>query len=327
MLNEKIENCVGRGLKYLFDEQETNGSWNNHPGITALAASAFMSSHLKHTDLKWEASVNKSLDYIATLSRPDGGIYEDDLASLNTAVSILALSQSGKSEFKTIVERAQNFLVQLQCDESADYSREDIFYGGIRYGNDRSPDLDNMDYTLQALKSSGFTQDHVIWERAVCFIQRCQNRIKSNDQKWSANDGGFIYFPGFSMAGGTRSYGSMTSAGISGFYHANVKKEDFRVADALRWISEHYTLEENPNVEKRGLFHYYYTLAKALSSYGINIITDSYGKEHNWQEELACKLLDLQHKEGFWVNECQEWWEGNRTLMTSYAALTLSYLC
>jgi squalene-hopene/tetraprenyl-beta-curcumene cyclase len=129
------------------------------------------------------------------------------------------------------------------------------------------------------------------------------------------------------MAGETMSYGSMTSAGISCFYNASINKEDPRVADAFRWLCEHYTLDENPNVKKKGLFHYYYTLAKALDSYGVNIITDSHGKEHGWQEELACKLSDLQHNEGFWVNECQEWWEGNRTLMTSYAILTLSYLC
>ena len=56
------------------------------------------------------------------------------------------------------------------------------------------------------------------------------------------------------------------------------------------------------------------------------IIKDSHGTEHNWKEELADKLSELQHDEGFWVNECKEWWEGNRTLMTSYAIQTISYL-
>jgi hypothetical protein len=326
LLKKKIESCVGRGLKYLFKEQETNGSWENHPGVTALAVSVFLRSLAKHADLKWEASVNKALDYIADLSTPDGGIYAVDSPSLNTAVCILALSQSGNPKFKSIIENAQYFLIRLQCDESTGYSREDKLYGGIRYGSDRTPDLDNLDYTLQALKSSGFSDNHSIWERAVCFIQRCQNRNKSNDQTWSANDGGFIYYPGYSMAGGTRSYGSMTSAGISCFLNAKIKADDPRVVDAFRWISEHYTLEENPHVEKKGLFHYYYTLARALSSCGENIIKDFHGTEHDWKEELASKLSDLQHKEGFWVNECPEWWEGNRTLVTSYAILTLSYL-
>ncbi len=321
-LKEKTGICIERGLRFLSLEQHTNGTWDNHPGITALAATAFLSSPIKHSYIKWK----KALDYIAYLSRADGGIYTDDLPSLNTAVCILALNQADNRKFMSIIEKAQHFLVQLQCDESTGCTREDKLYGGIRYGSEKTPDLDNLDYVLQALKSSGFSDNHNIWERAVCFIQRCQNRDKSNDQVWSSDDGGFIYYPGYSMAGGTRSYGSMTCAGLSCFYHANVGKEDPRVADAFRWISEHYTLEENPHVEMKGLYHYYYTLARSLSSYGEHTIKDSHDTEHNWKEELANKLSELQHNEGFWVNECPEWWEGNRTLVTSYAILTLSLL-
>jgi squalene-hopene/tetraprenyl-beta-curcumene cyclase len=326
IIKEKIEVCIDRGLRFLLEEQEADCSWENHPGITALAASAFLRGKTKHTDLKWESSVNKALDYIANLSRPDGGIYKDDLASLNTAVCILTLSQSNSHKFRSIIEKAQQFLVRLQCDETAGYSRDDRLYGGIRYGSDRTPDLDNLDYTLQALKSSGFPGNHDIWKKAVCFIQRCQNRNRSNDQDWSADDGGFIYYPGFSMAGGTRSYGSMTSAGISCFLNAKIKADDPRVADAFKWLCGHYTLEENPCVGQKGLFHYYYTLSRALSRCGENIIKDSHGTEHNWSEELVNKLSVLQHKEGYWLNVCPEWWEGNKVLVTSYAILSLSYL-
>ena len=73
LLKEKTENCVSRGLRYLFEEQETDGSWDNHPGITALAASAFLRSPIKSADLQWETSVNKALDYIADLSSLMGG--------------------------------------------------------------------------------------------------------------------------------------------------------------------------------------------------------------------------------------------------------------
>ncbi len=158
LLKEKTDNCVNRGLRYLFEEQKTDGSWDNHPGITALAVSAFLRSPIKFADTQWESSVNKSLDYISDLSRPDGGIYTEDSPSLNTAVCILALCQSDNLKYESIIEKAQNFLVRLQCEESVDYTREDKFYGGIRYGSDRTPDLDNLDYTLQALKSSGFSE-------------------------------------------------------------------------------------------------------------------------------------------------------------------------
>ena len=38
-----------------------------------------------------------------------------------------------------------------------------------------------------------------LWQKAIVFLQRCQNREKSNDQAWAhsgtagADDGGFIY--------------------------------------------------------------------------------------------------------------------------------------
>ncbi len=326
LLKEKTENCISRGLQFLCLEQKANGSWDNHPGITALAVSAFLRSPVDYASDEWNMLVDNALDYICGLSKPDGGIYSVDSPSLNTAVCIIALCLSNKSKFNTSIKKAQQFLVRLQCEGSTGYSKEDNLYGGFQYGSDRTPDMDNLDYALQALKSSGLSEEDKTWERAVCFIQRCQNRSESNDQPWSVNDGGFIYYPGYSMAGGTRSYGSMTNAGISSFINAKVEKNDPRVADAFRWISEHYSLDENPNVGKKGLFHYYYTLARALSSYGESLIMDVHGTEHNWKEELANKLLGLQQIDGHWVNECQEWWEGNKVLMTGYAVITFSYL-
>lgn len=326
LLEEKTRSCIDRGLKFLCGEQKSNGSWDDHPGITALITSAFLKSLQKPADGESSSFINNALDYIAGLAKPDGGIYSNDSPSLNTAVCLFALSLSNNPKHKSVIEKAQHFLVQLQCDESAGYSRKDKFYGGIRYGSDRVPDMDNLEYTLQALKSSGLSEKNKVWEKAVHFIQRCQNRSESNDQTWTADDGGFIYYPGYSMAGGTKSYGSMTSAGINSFFYANVKRGDTRVENAFRWIQKHYTLEENPNVGKKGLFHYYYTLAKALCNYDEPVITDSHGAEHHWKEELANRLLGLQHKEGFWVNESKEWWEGNKILVTSYAILTLCYL-
>jgi hypothetical protein len=42
--------------------------------------------------------------------------------------------------------------------------------------------------------------------------------------------------------------------------------------------------------------------AKALQASGESVIVDAKGGKHNWREELARKLLSLQHPEGYWVN-------------------------
>lgn len=324
-LRGEIKDSVDRGLKFLRSEQKPDGSWENHPGLTALAVSAFMKSPRKYTEDDGPF-IRNALQYLANLAKPDGSIYLDTLPNYNTALCLSALSHSDNPKYETVIKNAQDFLVQLQCDESVGYTKEDKFYGGIGYGSDERPDMSNLGFALEALKSSGLSEDNKVWENAVQFIQRCQNRSESNDQAWAANDGGFVYSPGDSKAGETKSYGSMTNTGITSFFYANVKKGDPRIEDAFRWIKEHYTLNENPNMGKQGLYYYYHTLAKALHHYGQTTIKDAHGVSHNWKEELANKLLNLQREEGFWVNENKRWWEGNKVLVTSHSVLALSYL-
>jgi squalene-hopene/tetraprenyl-beta-curcumene cyclase len=322
---DEIKSSVDRGLKFLRSVQKPDGSWDNHPGLTALAVSAFMRSPRKYTE-EDGPFIRNALQYLAGLAKQDGSIYADSLPNYNTALCLGALSLSDNPEYKSVIEKAQDFLVKLQCAEAVGYNKEDKFYGGIGYGSDERPDLANLGFALEALKSSGLSEESKVWENATQFIQRCQNRSESNDQAWAANDGGFVYSPGDSKAGATESYGSMTNTGITSFFYANVKKGDPRIEDAFKWIEKHYTLKENPNMGKQGLYYYYHTLAKALHHYGQPVINDSHGKPHVWKEELAKKLVSLQRTEGHWVNENKRWWEGNKILVTSHAVMALSYL-
>ncbi len=324
-IKDGIKSSCDRGLKFLRSVQKPDGSWDNHPGLTALAISAFMKSPRKYTE-EDGPFIRKALHYLAGLSKPDGSIYLDTLPNYNTALCLGALCLSGNPEYKPIIDKAQDFLVKLQCSESVGYNKDDKFYGGIGYGSDERPDLANLGFALEALRSSGLSEDSKVWENATQFIQRCQNRSESNDQAWAANDGGFVYSPGDSKAGSTKSYGSMTNTGITSFFYANVKKGDPRIEDAFKWIEKHYSMKENPNMGKQGLYYYYHTLAKALYHYGQSVINDSHGIPHVWQEELANKLLASQRTEGHWVNENKRWWEGNKILVTSHAVLALSYI-
>lgn len=65
-------------------------------------------------------------------------------------------------------------------------------------------------------------------ERTILFLQHCQNYRKHNDLDWSKDDGGFVYYPGASKAGGNTSYGSMTYAGMRSFIHAGLSRDDER---------------------------------------------------------------------------------------------------
>lgn len=117
-------------------------------------------------------------------------------------------------------------------------------------------------------------------------ISRTQNLPGSNDQKWASDDpdnkGGFVYFPGHSMAGeqklandktALRSYGSMSYAGLLSFIYAQVDKNDPRVKAVIDWLENNYTLEENPGMGQEGVYYYYHTMAKGLTAAGVDTLT------------------------------------------------------
>jgi len=211
-------------------------------------------------------------------------------------------------------------------------------FGGLGYDVDRRPDLSNVQWALEALwltdqirfetaadqsRKLEKAAPDLHWENAIKFLERCQNLRKSNDQPWAGNDGGFIYRPGESMAGGTTSYGGMTYAGLKSFIYARVSRTDPRVQAAFNWIRKHYTLDENPGIGLQGLYYYYHTMAKALDAYGAEVIVDAQGKGHKWRGELLARLVSLQKGDGYWVNENARWWENDKVLVTSYTVLAM----
>jgi squalene-hopene/tetraprenyl-beta-curcumene cyclase len=96
------------------------------------------------------------------------------------------------------------------------------------------------------------------------------------------------------------------------------------VQNAFKWISNNYTLEENPGIGQKAVYYYYMVFAKALGALGESTVTDANKVRHNWREELAAKLLSLQLPDGAWVNEKNPAeMQGNKTLVTSFAMITI----
>ncbi|BBM85368.1 prenyltransferase/squalene oxidase repeat-containing protein [Candidatus Uabimicrobium amorphum] len=329
----KVKSAIDRGVRYLRYSQNKEGHWG-HPGVTALVLYSFFLSPRKYgpDDGPW---VRRPIEHLVSLQKKNGGIYATNLGNYITAVALLALSGNPDvaKQHEDVIKKAQQYLVDLQCDEGEGYDpAKDPFYGGVGYGGDERPDLSNTQYAMEALHDSGLSKDHEVYKKALIFLQRCQNRTESNDQigkGWVANDGGFVYYPANSKAGSDgskyRSYGSMTYAGIKSYIYASVDKNDPRVQAAYKWIASNYDLSENPGgVGHKGLFYYYHTFAKTMSVYGEDTITDDKNVVHNWREDLAKVLLEKQREDGSWVNTQDKWWEGDPRLVTAYAVLALS---
>jgi squalene-hopene/tetraprenyl-beta-curcumene cyclase len=324
--------AIDKGLEWLQQKQEPDGTFGGYLGFTSLAVAAF----LRHPSGKYKSTepfIEKTLNFIVSLQQEDGSIYDERsqpaLPSYNTSVAIMALAAANNPKYDEVIKKAQGYLKGVQCDEGEGCTPDNTFYGGISYGaqgpgQSARADLSNTSMALQALKDSNL-EDKELWSKAIKFLERCQNNSETNDQAWATNDGGFIYNPGIKPGEEerTRSYGSMTYAGLMSFLYAGVDKDDQRVQAAVGWIKRNYTVEENPPIGAKGLYYNYHTMAKALSTYGEPVITDAKGEKHNWYKELSQKLIQLQKPEGYWQNEEPQWMETNPILVTTYAVLAL----
>ncbi len=323
-LNPRVLEAINRGLEWLKMQQADDGLFRQHPGITGLAVTAFL-SHPQDQYAEANAPfIQKSIQAFLAMQQPNGAIYNIEmqpaLPNYNTSVSLMALSAAKNPEYDAAIAKAQGFIKGLQVTDESE-----VYFGGIGYGSrEHVHDLSNMNMAIQALTASGF-DDPAVWDKAVKFLERCQNRSETNDQDWAGDDGGFIYAPdGESKAGNHQSYASMTYAGLLSFIYAKVDRDDPRVQAAVDWIQRHFTVEENYGMEQQGLFYNYHTMAKALKVYGEPIIVDAKGVAHDWYRELAEKLIEEQDPEGWWANENSRWMERDRVLVTSYAVIALA---
>jgi squalene-hopene/tetraprenyl-beta-curcumene cyclase len=322
---KQLRESLSKAEAYLRQQQKPDGTWENNPGITALAATALLRQP-GVSKAKQLETVGKTLDSLAKLAKPDGGIYDKIIPHYITAVSTMALAAGGRPQDRPLIEKGREYLARNLLDEEEGVKPGDIWYGGASYGGGPTPadgrraDIISLQYALQAMKEADLPANDPAWTKALAFLQRTQNNSETNDQKWAANDGGFVYYPGFSynVDGGTKSYGSATYAGVLSFSWANVKKYDQRVQSVVKWISNNYTVDENPGMGQKTVYYYYMVFAKAMQAIGEPVITDARGRNHNWREELGRKLLSLQHPEGYWVNTVPDEMQNNKVLVTTF---------
>ncbi|TDJ68571.1 MAG: hypothetical protein E2O39_13000 [Planctomycetota bacterium] len=347
-----VDESLLRGARFLMRAAE-DGRWGapGRPdaGLTSMVLAALQTlPEPRPADV--QKTITDGLAWLASLQREDGSIHDGKLANYITSSAILALARSGDPQYSDAIGRAREFLVSLQADEGEGYSSDHPYYGGIGYGGDERPDLSNLQMALEALSASGLEQGHAAYERAIAFLERCQNRSESNDVAIvkagvtyaSGDDGGAAYMPGNSPAGYVeledgrklpRSYGSMTYALLKGYIFAGVSKDDPRMKACWDWLQAHYSLDVNPGFEfssdptaaYQGLFYYFHTMARAIDLYGVDVVVDADGREQPWRDQLCGRLLAMQSKlDGSWVNvNAPRWWEGNPILATAYALLTL----
>ncbi len=353
--------AIARGLDYLRQTQNPDGSWTPQPGpaVTALIVTAM----LDQPDLSPDHPVvAKGLEYILGRVQADGSIRdgaEGILANYNTAICLSALARvHNNPDAAAAVRGAQQFLKGLQwkvgdvTPAGETVTEDHPFVGGAGYGHHGRPDMSNLQMMLQGLYDSGVDCNDPAFVNALIFITRCQG-VDANDyypEGTIVNDGGVIYSTSISgeyaqipvsyanpelvdearegrPVSGLRGYGSMTYAAFKSYLYADLRHDDPRVAAALAWIGNNYTLERNPGmpepIELQGLYYYYLTQARALAAYGSTYLEVADGQRIDWANALIAKLASLQREDGSFINDADRWMEGDPNLVTAYALLAM----
>jgi squalene-hopene/tetraprenyl-beta-curcumene cyclase len=344
----ELQRAMDRGLAWLKANQNSNGWWSapDHPALTSLPVMAFNGDPSKR--YAREPFLTNAYAHILRAVKPGGGIFGTNLPTYNTAVSMMALVSANNPAHDPVLRKARGYLVSLQSDFGEKGKVDDVFDGGVGYGS--RYEHSDMGNTLQALEALHYTR-HLLqdqnsadakdlnWAAAIQFLQNCQNLSSHNKQAWvsekPADRGGFVYYPGHSMAGGEtnaagrvalRSYGSISYGGLLSYIYADLKRDDPRVKAVFDWLRGNYTLAENPGMGPQGLYYYFHTLTKALTAYGINELPLANGRNVAWRREVASRLMDLQRRDGSWENDNSRWWEKDPVLVTSYAVLSLEVI-
>ena len=346
-LKLEIEHALGKGVKWLnYEQNASSGHWGeaDYPALTALALRATMGHPDSTLIKKYSSNQKKGFSFLLSNVQSDGGIYGKGLACYNTSICMMALLQTKNVEYEKIIQSARRFLINQQADFDQKGVEDNTFDGGVGYGSRWAhSDLSNthlameaLYYAKKSLRSKEGEDLDLDWDAAISFVSKCQNLSSTNNENWVSahkeDEGGFVYFPGSSMAGererengsvALRSYGSMSYAGLLSFIYAEMDHSDPRLKAVQEWLKKNYNISENPGMGQQGLYYYYHTMAKALSLSGLEIIIDKNGKKRDWRKELALELINKQNPKGYWFNENGRWWERDPILASAYALLAL----
>lgn len=327
-------------------------------GFTGFGLQGLMTKPRALRSVDEQAVIEKGLRWLLARQNADGS-WGKQTINYVTSVVVGAIARWDAPEAKAALMKAQAFLLAIQNAEDRGYQKSDRDYGSMGYGGGETRgDLSNLNFALQALRTTGLPAENEAFARAVVFLQRTQNlksvndftgKMKGDDGKLvevvPGDDGGSAYYPGNSEFGFIelpdgkkmpRSYGSMTYALLKAYSLCGIHKDDPRVQAAAKWVQEHWSLTENPGYDPAGaakdryagLFYYYMVLSQALDLCGIDQVTTT-GKDGkpvsiDWRKALREHLQGMQQADGSWLNEKNSrWYESMQMICTSYAMLAL----
>ena len=359
---ERIDRALAAGVRYLLPLQGADGSWRS----TAYGAfkdgysqTPFVLSALLFAPRSpaLDAAYRRGVDFVATLGGPDDLPLGYPVYSLAGAALVLSVDHNLRYERER--DRLLARLAGRQLVERLGWSPGDLPYGGWGYwlGPPAKPppeappemllssNLSSTLYALGALALGEVDLDEPAYEKALVFVERCQNY--SDDPVLAEprfDDGSFFFTPSNevqnkAMAAGKdrlgrvryRGYGSMTADGLRALIRLGLPRYHPRVKAAAAWLSKHLTFDRASGpyppirqVQRDSVYYYYvWTTAHALVVLGRPKVMTVRG-EVEWAPALAAAVLARQREDGSWANPHTDMREDDPLVATPFAMAALA---
>jgi len=299
-LDATTRKAVDRGLEYLKDKQNTDGSWGdsrypNNTAITGFAMLAYLSNGHTPTQGLYAPEVAKATRFLIASSRESDGYLIG--ARSNGAgnmychgMATLVLSQvygmTGDEEVKKVLKRAVDLIVRCQSNE-----------GGWRYeprpsGADISVTIMQV-MALRGAKDSGMHVPDSTFRKALEYIDKC----------YDERSGGYQYQPGSRAPGFARTAAGVCVTKLVGEYERDVSRSVQFMKDQIN-TKEHY-------------FYGHYYACHAFHQVG--------GKEWTtYYEKTKDILLKAQDKDGGWITRELDQQSAGTVYQTAISIIVLS---
>jgi squalene-hopene/tetraprenyl-beta-curcumene cyclase len=267
-----------------------------------------------------DARVSAAVRFLLRHRQPKGGIFDPDrgLAAYTSGVSANALRAcKARGAADREIEEALPPLELFVGSQTTAESIEDARAGKNRVAGKAA------EKASEALRSgAGLTAS----ERAALELIARTERAPAPDRPLRSR------VPAWRLPGGGSDPFGYDD--LLPFLYRRQEREHPAALRAYEAVKLYYTLDRNPDLTRRygragfvggeqGLYYYYLTLAKVLSTFESPVVQVRGGERHDWPRELSAKLMSRQASDGSWVNTDEHWWEDEPVLVTAYAMLAL----
>ena len=315
IVTDDQRDAVERGLRWLADHQESDGSWQSkigyklnadyretrddgHVGVTALAGMAFLAGGNLPGRGEFGDAVERALSFVLNAAQDDGYITYAGTRMYSHAFATLFLAEiygmTHRQDVRAKLQKAVDFIVDTQNPE-----------GGWRYvpfapESDMSIVVCQV-LALRAARNIGIRVPRSTVDRAAKYV--VDSAITENTHRsfhpsmYQDEIGAFHYQKGR----GSRSSFPLTAAGVTALHGVGIYSDD-AIRRGLDYLRKHLHPFNNHFGRNDGHYFFWYghyygvqAMYTAGTSYQINY----------WEpyfESVRSELLSMQNPDGSWPN-------------------------